>query len=35
MHNDLFKKEIRIDFIDFWPNIDKSNNYFFTTDVKI
>lgn len=29
MHNDLFKKEIRIDFVDFWPNIDKSNNYFY------
>lgn len=29
MHNNLIKKELRIDFVDFWTNIDKTNNYFY------
>ena len=29
MHNDIFKKEVKINFIDFWPNLNKTNNYFY------
>jgi hypothetical protein len=28
MYNDLLKKEIRIDFVDFWDDMNKTNNYF-------